>query len=1137
MYKKRYECFCKSIEGDLFRIEIYKRGFHVSEEVRLGEDMLVIERTAEDQLDPISVTKATVFLYTERDGLFEDLYSFGEHGAICRIFKNDTLYYIGSLDAEQWKAPYSYKQGYITQVTFSDLSPLKRLEYAPHGLVSVVDFVKQCITKATYPDSLFGKPTLQLLTNLSVSGYKHQWDSLISADLSNISALTSSERLSIAEGSLSTLNPIKEVSSLSRAYIDTAVFLDEDKGGDDERKAVWWNALQDALKSLSLYLVQRDGKFYLFDVDALKERGAKETLVAMGNDAELGIEKTYNKIKVELEKREPTNLYKHKFSENDFGTEVTNWRFNRIDLEAGRLVASHNVVFHTPKSDETIRGGALYAQLIPHTMGREETYVCLFAKPRRSYEHNPVVGSFYHELAHTFPFAKPYPIEKMADIRNLQGENGVYCTPMIPLPTRTADNLAKYQMALSLEMLVGMDYSLTQKNSDDPEYDKAIGKHIKKIIPKKIQHAYAFAYIRAYDKRGNVVKYLSNYGGVPTDKQPFYRPVWVDTPTSCCIQFGAEEFKLGSFQNPNEQVSTMDISTKYGEVYDRRFIFPLPPVGYSIDVVVIDKIHLSLQEPKYNFFTSLNDLVRKDEEEAKLRILQESYVQWVLMRGLAVDLVRYDGKDFEHKKVVYRSSVSPEAHEELEETILLDTSKELSPTSLSALRDKEGRNLSHECTRGLVRGSLGELRVFHVFSRCSHLHYTLSGTYRTPNTFSKLVDPHKKKEFRVVEETEEPLLGQSKLSLVEINRDRATDGGSLYDILCIGVGDAEWSVAHRFDGRLTGDAYKESIEPVTLISGLVAEQEAVAYELSQTRQELTQELAKKQPVGSYATTVQLDGVQKFAIRPSNADVVGSSTNNPFAPILDPNGESKVISLDIVEGTDLYLPPARLCAVGTKIFLRGSTMSCPTNPYHHNTTIRPIRIFSNERDVYSAGRYYSGNNLVETFTNAEWRVDLECIIAGCGLKGWFWVNSVECKNLSEFTSSITTAIQGIAEAKQEINRLKNSVLRKGEGIISGFYNLRNSSTGTYTVKATDYHILARTTANGDTYPYIRVDNSLPVGHQFIVDIPFSECRVRLVLPSVATTWGNGGTEWTHGYRYHVTKSWSNEWGVVKTAYAQ
>lgn len=320
-------------------------------------------------------------------------------------------------------------------------------------------------------------------------------------------------------------------------------------------------------------------------------------------------------------------------------------------------------------------------------------------------------------------------------------------------------------------------------------------------------------------------------------------------------------------------------------------------------------------------------------------------------------------------------------------------------------------------------------------------------------------------------------------------------------------------------------ALADKVSSSQLIQELSKKQNTGDYVVSSY---FSSELSKKQPIGDYATNTAVGSVATRAIRPVEAVVIGSSTPNPFASILnDPNGEAQVVSLNIVEGTDLYLPPARLCAVGTKIYLRGSAMTCPVNPYHHNTTIRPIRIFSNTRDVYSAGRYYTNNTLLETFTNAEWRVDLECIVAGCGLKGWLWTNSVESKNLLELSSSITTAIQSIAEARQDLSNLKNNVLKKGEGVISGFYNLRNSSTGTYTVKATDYHILARTTANGDTYPYIRVDNSLPVGHQFIVDMPFSECRVRFIIPSGATTWGNGGTEWNHGYRYHVTKSWSNE----------
>ncbi|WP_036885680.1 hypothetical protein, partial [Porphyromonas gingivicanis] len=134
----------------------------------------------------------------------------------------------------------------------------------------------------------------------------------------------------------------------------------------------------------------------------------------------------------------------------------------------------------------------------------------------------------------------------------------------------------------------------------------------------------------------------------------------------------------------------------------------------------------------------------------------------------------------------------------------------------------------------------------------------------------------------------------------------------------------------------------------------------------------------------------------------------------------------------------------------------------------------------------------------------------------------------------YITSLSTNYQSLL---QKFNELKNKTLVKGEGLQLSFFNLVNYNSGTYHVKATDYHILARRTGNGDNYPYIRVSESLPDGHEFIVDIPFNDCRVRLVLPPGGSTWGNGGTEWTHGYRYHVTKSHTKEWGVVKTAYTQ
>lgn len=143
-----------------------------------------------------------------------------------------------------------------------------------------------------------------------------------------------------------------------------------------------------------------------------------------------------------------------------------------------------------------------------------------------------------------------------------------------------------------------------------------------------------------------------------------------------------------------------------------------------------------------------------------------------------------------------------------------------------------------------------------------------------------------------------------------------------------------------------------------------------------------------------------------------------------------------------------------------------------------------------------------------------------------------------RNYKQQTDSYITSISADYQSLlQKFNELKNKTLVKGGGLQLGFYNLGQHNSGTYDVKVSDYHILAKRTANGDNYPYIRVGKNLPNGFEFIVDVPFDGCRVRFVTPTNSSLWGNGGTEWQSGYRYHVTKSHTNEWGVIKTPYAQ
>lgn len=283
-----------------------------------------------------------------------------------------------------------------------------------------------------------------------------------------------------------------------------------------------------------------------------------------------------------------------------------------------------------------------------------------------------------------------------------------------------------------------------------------------------------------------------------------------------------------------------------------------------------------------------------------------------------------------------------------------------------------------------------------------------------------------------------------------------------------------------------------------------------------------------------------------------------------------------------QGEEIKLLKASSIPLGSRLVFRciGKKLSyCPDSETRIVDLTARSKIISEKKDVYSASSGLSiydnssepwGYKVCE-FKGIDWRAEFIRSQDSCGTPIWIWTNYNDSHDLKMMSEMVATQVntttgqqqtldvlkgemrntisqlidvnnlsidngQRITNLTSRTQNLENQVLKKGEGLALGFINLLNYNGGVYTVKETDYHILARKTGNGDAYPYIKVSENLPHGHRFIVDMPYSECRVRLVLPSGGVTWGNGGIEWTHGHRYEVVKSNSREWGVIKTAYA-
>jgi hypothetical protein len=122
----RYYREFKDTENATYRVELWQEAEeeYIPQEVMLAADPVVIEWGEVTKLDPVMGSGATLKLISMSDRQFVDLYTV-EIGAIRMIvYRNDQLYWSGTIDTELYEEPYSQKDRYVTEVTFSDLGAL-----------------------------------------------------------------------------------------------------------------------------------------------------------------------------------------------------------------------------------------------------------------------------------------------------------------------------------------------------------------------------------------------------------------------------------------------------------------------------------------------------------------------------------------------------------------------------------------------------------------------------------------------------------------------------------------------------------------------------------------------------------------------------------------------------------------------------------------------------------------------------------------------------------------------------------------------------------------------------------------------------------------------------------------------------
>lgn len=247
-----------------------------------------IEWEETDKITPIQPSAMTVRLISRSDREFVDLYTV-EAGGIMGTFYNTSknIKWVGTLDPESYEEPYSTRDGYEVELTFTDFGILQRLKSDFTGIRSLDYIIRQALTRAKLDDSR--------LRYLISSSMPYETEPL----------------------------------SLENLYIDTANFKDE-----DGEPMTLEEVLTSILQPLALRMVQKGQYIYIYDINALYNRGTAQRIDWDNTDSILGVDSVYNDVTLTFSPYSRKEIVNSEISTDDLPKETTTdsitvYKFNK----------------------------------------------------------------------------------------------------------------------------------------------------------------------------------------------------------------------------------------------------------------------------------------------------------------------------------------------------------------------------------------------------------------------------------------------------------------------------------------------------------------------------------------------------------------------------------------------------------------------------------------------------------------------------------------------------------------------------------------------------------------------------------------------------------------------------------------
>lgn len=802
-----------TLSGDPIELVIYSYDpQHDLEEVKMIADSLVISTATSGKsiTHGLHAGQLHVSLYSESDRIFEELASSNDREVYCRLRINGVVVWRGMLDGEQWHEPYSYRDGYATELVFSDFGVLGRTRLSDacgeRTVYTIKGFVQKCLD-AIYPDNA-GK--LIIRTKTTTHNLLASLSQKMNIDGSKVERVIANGVLSrVSREEISRLpsdTQLVATGNICDSIIDLSHWHSDKDRPEDEPDVQ--SILEDILKALNLHLWQTTtGDYMLADHEALASDTQYSRLEARGDDATIETTETYNRLTLTVDTDLDTNL-----DEPDM-TSIEGSDINLIDLsdKVSKVTActiTHSARLSKPKelSDGTPRCNYHAYRTKSGSVSTNDRGVAVVCNPLTiPYD----LGQGYEDF---WRLTSGYP--QVADFAPATTFTPIW-TEEFHLPQIDLTTASDYFLALSLELLIDNGYNPYQR---DPKFEAtravvanitsdsyAIERYRKRVDQTQgVKQLLLEAEVTCGDYRlVNVWDSIYNPEGKSIGDTFAFQTEWVKKDkSSATLYIPYLGIKYGSWCKPTRnyywqqlvapQELTSLLTALPRATHNDTLTLPIPPVTNAPIRVALSGRFKHLSGRNKDGSVAITETSHNDSTTTAIAIVARlaNLVSYFLLRNLKLELVRRDEKEETGEEIVLASTLNDRAFEHRKEDLALSTEPALpaiSRTLLRTLREEErkgwltnlwekvsGKKLSPivtlppirgKLTCGEFRGTLEELYIAEQYTHYATRRNRISGTYAPPQ---RIVIRHEGKQFIITQSDWSVLSDTSHITIEEI---------------------------------------------------------------------------------------------------------------------------------------------------------------------------------------------------------------------------------------------------------------------------------------------------------------------------------------------------------------------------------